>query len=158
MGIQAPLGADLVLFSTAGILAHYWTRSFFGMTVRHQVRFASRSFSYSAPSGLTINLSKNHSFTDLAMHCALHWRVRRSCFRGTCSSSPPWIVRREVPIVGWWRLSLLDLRSTRSRLDLDTTWSPSSWPNQVHSHYSYVVGVVSTNKVVHARRPTVTYT
>ena len=26
-----------------------------------------------------------------------------------------------------------------------------------HSHYSYLVGVVSTNKLVHARRPTVTY-
>ncbi len=28
----------------------------------------------------------------------------------------------------------------------------------IHSHYSYLVGVVSTNKLVHASAPTVTYT
>ena len=42
----------------------------------------------------------------------------------------PWIVRREFPIVGWWSASLLTYE-VLDLFDLDTTWSPSSWPNQV---------------------------
>lgn len=42
----------------------------------------------------------------------------------------PWIIRREFPIVGWWSTSLLTYE-VLDLFDLDTTWSPSSWPNQV---------------------------
>jgi len=40
-----------------------------------------------------------------------------------------WIGHREVPIVAWWSTSLLTYEVLDS-FDLDTTWSPSSWPNQ----------------------------
>ena len=40
-----------------------------------------------------------------------------------------WIGEREVPIVAWWSTSLLTYEVLDS-FDLDTTWSPSSWPNQ----------------------------
>ena len=40
-----------------------------------------------------------------------------------------WIAEREVPIVAWWSMSLLTYEVLDS-FDLDTTWSPSSWPNQ----------------------------
>ena len=40
-----------------------------------------------------------------------------------------WIGKREVPIIVWWSTSLLTYEVLDS-FDLDTTWSPSSWPNQ----------------------------
>ena len=42
----------------------------------------------------------------------------------------PWIKTREAPIVIWWSTSIFTYEVLDS-FDLDTTWSPSSWPNQL---------------------------
>ena len=130
MGIQAPLGADF------GTFLNGWH---FGSLLDTVIFWYDRP----TPGAIRIAFFLFISalwITRLPKQEPLFYRFGDAlCIALACSPVvfpwyllilTPWIVRREFPIVGWWSASLLTYE-VLDLFDLDTTWSPSSWPNQV---------------------------
>ena len=130
IGIQAPLGADFGTFLNGwhfGSLLDtviFWHDS--------PIHFTIRITLFLVLSGLWIS--------RLPTQEPLFYRFGDAlCIALACSPVvfpwyllilTPWLIHREFPIVAWWSTSLLTYE-VLDLFDLDTTWSPSSWPNQV---------------------------
>ena len=111
-GIQAPLGLIWYFFK-AGILAHYWTRSFWDdrptQVDSHHALFLSAPLDYHQPKQEPLF----YRFGDalcIALACS------PVVFPWYLLILTPWIVRREFPIVGWWSASLLTTKYSISSI------------------------------------------